>query len=70
MGITLPSNANITRCYCLVNGHAESNSNDNEYMCAMLISGSTELSEEINFKNISTSNTTATLECETLPTVS
>lgn len=69
VGITLPSNANITRVYALVNGHAESTSNSSEYMCAQLISGSTELSEELNFKDIGTSNTTQTLECETLPTV-
>lgn len=70
MSFTLPSNANITRVYCQVNGHAESTSNSSEYMCAMLISGSTELTEEINFKDIGTSNTTVTLECETMPTVS
>jgi len=69
MGFTLPSNANITRVWCEVNGHAESTSNSSEYMCVQLISGSTDLSEEINFKEIGTSNTTVTLECETLPTV-
>lgn len=69
MGVTLPSNANIGRVYCEVNGHAESTSNSSEYMCVQLISGTTELSEEINFKEVSTSNTTVTLECETLPTV-
>lgn len=70
VGFTLPSNANITRVYAIVNAHAESNSNSSEYMCFQLISGSTELSEEINFKEVSTSNTDYTLECETLPTVS
>jgi hypothetical protein len=30
----IPSNATITRVYCEVNGHAESTSNNNEYMCA------------------------------------
>lgn len=70
LGFDLPSNANITRVYCQVNGHAESTSNSNEYMCVQLISGSTDLSEEINFKNIGTSNTTVTLEADTLPTVS
>lgn len=70
LGFDLPSNANINRVYCQVNGHAESTSNSNEYMCVQLISGSTELSEEINFKNIGTSNTTITLEAENLPTVS
>lgn len=66
----IPSNAVIERVYCLVNGHAESTSNSSEYMCAMLISGSTELTEELNFKSVGTSNSTQTLECETLPTVS
>lgn len=66
----IPSNATITRVYCEVNGHAESTSNSNEYMCAQLISGSTNLSEELNFKSIGTSNSTQTLECTTLPTVS
>lgn len=70
MGITLPSGANINRVYCMVNGHAESSSNSSEYMCVQLISGSTEFSEEINFKSVSTSNTTVTLECDTMPTVS
>ena len=70
MGITLPSGANINRVYCMVNGHAESTSNSSEYMCVQLISGSTEFSEEINFKDVSTSNTDVTLECETMPTVS
>ena len=67
----IPSNAVIERVYCEVNAHAESTSNSNEYMCAMLISGSTELSEEYNWKDSgSTSNSTYTLECDTLPTVS
>lgn len=71
MAFTVPSNATIERVWCEVNGHAESTSNANEYMCAMLISGSTELTEELNFKNTgSTSNSTQTIECETLPTVS
>lgn len=70
LGFDLPSNANISRVYCQVNGHAESSSNASEYMCVQLISGSTELSEEINFKDVSTSNTTITLEADTLPTVS
>lgn len=65
----IPSNATIERVYCEVNGHAESTSNSNEYMCVQLKSGSTDLSEQINFKDIGTSNTTITLECETLPTV-
>lgn len=70
MSFSIPSGATIERVYCEVNGHAESSSNSNEYMCVQLRSGSTDLSEEINFKDVSTSNTTITLECETLPTVS
>lgn len=70
MSFSLSSNANITRVYCEVNGHAESTSNSNEYMCVQLKSGSTDLSEQINFKEIGTSNTTITLEADTLPTVS
>lgn len=69
VGFNLPSNANITRVYAIINAHAESNSNASEYMCFQLVSGSTNLSEEINFKTISTSNTNHTLECDTLPTV-
>lgn len=70
MGITLPANANITRVYVMVNAHAESTSNSSEYMCAQLISGSKELTEELNWKEVGTSNTTETLEATTLPTVS
>lgn len=66
----IPSNATITRVYCEVNGHAESTSQSSEYMCAQLISGSTDLSAEINWKNIGTSNSTETLECTTIPTIS
>lgn len=66
----IPSNAIIERVYCEVNGHAESTSNSNEYMCAQLISGDSELTEELNFKDVGTSNTTQTLECETIPTIS
>lgn len=69
MGITVPSGATITRVWCEVNGHAESTSQSSEYMCAQLISGSAELSEELNFKSVGTSNTTQTLEATTLPTV-
>lgn len=69
MGIEIPSNATITRVYVQVNGHAESTSNANEYMCAMLISGSTELSSELNFKSVGTSNSTQTIEATTLPTI-
>lgn len=70
MNFTLPSNAIITRVYCEVNGHAESTSNSNEYMCVQLRSGDTELTDELNFKSVGTSNSTQTLEPETLPTVS
>ena len=70
MSFSIPSGATITRVYCQVNGHAESTSNSSEYMCVQLKSGNTDLSEQINFKSIGTSNTTITLECETLPTVS
>ena len=65
----IPSNATITELYCEVNGHAESTSNSSEYMCAQLISGSTDISNETNFKSIGTSNTTITLTATTLPTV-
>lgn len=70
MAITdIPNNATIIRVYCQVNGHAESTSNANEYMCAQLISGSNELTTELNFKSIGTSNSTQTLECSTIPTI-
>ena len=65
----IPSNAVITELYCDVNGHAESTSNSNEYMCAQLISGSTTLSAELNFKSVGTSNSTQRLTATTLPTV-
>lgn len=70
MSFDLPSNAIIERVYCEVNGHAESTSNSSEYMCVQLKSGSTALSEQLNFKSIGTSNSTQTLEATTLPTVS
>lgn len=66
----IPSNATVTRVYCEVNGHAESTSNSNEYMCVQLRSGSDELSSEFNFKSAGTSNTTQTLEATTIPTAS
>lgn len=69
MSFSLPSNVNIIRVYCEVNGHAESTSNSSEYMCVQLKSGNTNLSDQINFKNVGTSNSTVTLEAETLPTV-
>lgn len=65
----IPSNATITALSCQVNGHAESTSNSNEYMCVQLVSGSTELSSELNFKSVGTSNSTQTLTATTLPTV-
>ena len=65
----IPANATITRVYCLVNGHAESTSNSSEYMCARLISGSTNITDELNFKSIGTSNSTQTLEATVIPTV-
>ena len=70
MSFDLPSNANITRVYCEVNGHAESNSNSSEYMCAQLISGSTALSDELNFKDVGTSNSTQTVTANVTPTIS
>lgn len=69
MGITIPSNAEVTRLYCRVSGHAESTSQGSEYMCAQLISGSVDLTDELNFKNVGTSNSIQTLEATTLPTV-
>lgn len=69
MGITIPSNAEVTRLYCRVSGHAESTSQGSEYMCAQLISGSVDLTEELNFKSVGTSNSVQTLEATTLPTV-
>lgn len=69
MGITIPSNAEVTRLYCRVSGHAESTSQGSEYMCAQLISGSVDLTEELNFKDVGTSNSIQTLEATTLPTV-
>lgn len=68
--ITIPSGATVTRLYMMANGHAESTSNSSEYMCVQLKSGSTELSEQYNFKDAgSTSNSTQTIEATTLPTV-
>lgn len=66
----IPSNATIERVYCEVNGHAESTTNASEYMCVQLKSGSTNLSSQLNFKDVGTTNSTQTLECTTLPTVS
>ena len=44
----IPDNATINSLYMRVNGHAESTSQSNEYMCARLISGNTNLSDELN----------------------
>lgn len=65
----IPDNATITSLYMMVNGHAESTSNSNEYMCVQLKSGSTELSEQLNFKSIGTSNSTQTITADVTPTV-
>lgn len=65
----IPNTATITDLYMMVNGHAESTSNSNEYMCVQLRSGSTDLSEQLNFKSIGTSNSTQTIQATTLPTV-
>lgn len=64
----IPSTATVTNLYVMVNGHAESTSNSNEYMCAQIISGSTTLSSELNFKSIGTSNSTQTITATTMPT--
>lgn len=70
MGIVgIPNNATITSVYVRVNGHAESTSNSSEYMCAQLISGDTDLTDELNFKSIGTSNSTQTLTANTTPTI-
>lgn len=65
----IPDDATITSLYMLVNGHAESTSNSNEYMCVQLISGTTELSDELNFKSVGTSNSTQTVTANVTPTV-
>lgn len=66
---TLPANAVVTDLYVLVTGHAESTSNSSEYMCAQIISGNDELSDELNFKNVGTSNSTQIIRAHTMPTV-
>lgn len=65
----IPDNATIKSLYMLVNGHAESTSQSSEYMCAQLISGSTALSDELNFKSVGTSNSTQTVTANVTPTV-
>ena len=71
LGMTIPSNAIVTRLYCEVNGHAESTTNANEYMCVQLIldTSANTISNETNFKSLGTSNTTTIVEATTLPTV-
>lgn len=65
----IPDNATIKSLYMMVNGHAESTSQSNEYMCARLISGSTNLSNELNFKSVGTSNSTQTVTANVTPTI-
>lgn len=65
----IPSNATITDLYVKVNGHAESTSQSSEYMCVQLKSGNTELSTELNFKSIGTSNSEQTLHANVTPTI-
>ena len=64
----VPNDATIKSLYMMANGHAESTSNANEYMCVQLKSGDTALSEQYNFKNAGTSNSTQTINATTLPT--
>ena len=66
----IPSNAVIESVEVQVNGHAESTSNSSEYMCVQLKSGDTYLSEQLNFKDVGTSNSTQTLTATMIPTVS
>ena len=65
----IPNDATIKSLYMLINGHAESTSQSNEYMCARLISGSTNLSDELNFKDVGTSNSTQTVTANVTPTI-
>ena len=68
--INLPSNAEVTDCYVMVNGHAESTSNTNEYMCVQLFAADgTALTSELNFKSKATTNSTQTIYATVLPTV-
>lgn len=68
MHVDIPSDATVTACYFMVNGHAESTSQSSEYMCVQLYAGSTAISNELNFKSIGTSNSTQTVQATTLPT--
>lgn len=65
----IPDNATITDLYMMVNGHAESTSNSSEYMCVQLVSGNTDLSDQLNFKSVGTSNSTQTVRATTTPTI-
>ena len=66
----IPEEATIKSLYMMANGHAESTSQSNEYMCVQLKSGNTNLSSQFNFKSTgTTSNSTQTIEATTLPTV-
>ena len=65
----IPQAATITSLTCQVNGHAESTSNNNEYMCVQLYCNDAAISDETNFKSLGTSNTTTTLTATTLPTM-
>ena len=65
----IPDDATIKSLYMMVNGHAESTSNSNEYMCVQLKSGNTDLSEQLNFKSVGTSNSTQTVTANVIPTV-
>lgn len=65
----IPDNATIKSLYMLVNGHAESTSQSSEYMCARLISGNINLSDELNFKSVGTSNSTQTVTANVTPTI-
>ena len=65
----LPSDMTNISCSLNVNGHPESTSSDDEYMCVQLKSGSTTLTEKYNFKSSGeTSNTTHALSWSRTPT--
>ena len=68
LSFNLPEGAVVTNLYVMVNGHAESTSQSSEYMCAQIISGNDELSEELNFKSVGTSNSTQTITADVMPT--
>ena len=66
----IPDDATIESLYMMVNGHAESTSQSSEYMCVQLVSGNTDLSEQLNFKSVGTSNSTQTITANVTPTIS